>query len=104
MPWRLLQDTVQELERDKDLLKKKYDEVHHLNLQLKEKIDQLMALPETCMAALTTVDIKGLLQVTLNILIRFAKLDRAGFFCSMRKRIIWKFTAELALISNCMKK
>ncbi len=80
MPWRLLQDTVQELERDKDLLKKKYDEVHHLNLQLKEKIDQLMALPETCMAALTTVDIKGLLQVTLNILIRFAKLDRAGVF------------------------
>jgi len=80
MPWKLLRDTVQELERDKDLLKRKYDEVHHLNLQLKEKIDQLMTLPETCMAALTTVDIIGLLQVTLNFLIRFAKLDRAGVF------------------------
>ena len=80
MPWKLLRDTVQELERDKDLLKKKYDEVHHLNLQLKEKIDQLMTLPETCMAALTTVDVKGLLQVTLNFLIRFARLDRAGVF------------------------
>jgi two-component system, cell cycle sensor histidine kinase and response regulator CckA len=80
MPWRLLRDTVQELERDKELLKKKYDEVHHLNLQLKEKIDQLMTLPETCMAALTTVDVRGLLQVTLNFLIRFAKLDRAGVF------------------------
>jgi two-component system cell cycle sensor histidine kinase/response regulator CckA len=80
LPWRLLRDTIQELERDKDLLKKKYDEVHHLNLQLKEKIDQLMTLPETCMAALTTVDVRGLLQVTLNFLIRFAKLDRAGVF------------------------
>jgi len=80
LPWRLLRDTIQELERDKELLRKKYDEVHHLNLQLKEKIDQLMTLPETCMAALTTVDIKGLLQVTLNFLIRFARLDRAGVF------------------------
>ena len=80
MPWRLLGDTIQELERDKELLKKKYDEVHHLNLQLKEKIDQMMTLPETCMAALTAVDVKGLLQVTLNFLIRFAKLDRAGVF------------------------
>jgi two-component system cell cycle sensor histidine kinase/response regulator CckA len=80
LPWRLLRDTIQELERDKDLLKKKYDEVHHLNLQLKEKIDQLMTLPETCMAALTAVDLRGLLQVTLNFLIRFAKLDRAGVF------------------------
>jgi PAS domain S-box-containing protein len=32
------------------------------------------------MAALTTVDVRGLLQVTLNFLIRFAKLDRAGVF------------------------
>ncbi|AEB09782.1 hybrid sensor histidine kinase/response regulator [Desulfobacca acetoxidans] len=80
LPWRLLRDTIQELEKDKEILKRKYDEVHHLNLQLKEKIDQLMSLPETCMAALTAVDLKGLLQVTLNFLIRFAKLDRAGVF------------------------
>lgn len=80
LPWRLLRDTVEELERDKDLLKKKYDEVHHLNLQLKEKIDQLMTLPETCMAALTAVDVRGLLHVTLSFLIRFVKLDRAGVF------------------------
>ncbi len=80
LPWQLLRDTIQELERDKDLLKKKYDEVHHLNLQLKEKIDQLMALPETCMAALTAVDVRGLLHVTLSFLVRFVKLDRAGVF------------------------
>ena len=80
LPWRLLRDTIQELERDKDLLKKKYDEVHHLNLQLKEKIDQLMTLPETCMAALTAVDVRGLLHVTLSFLVRFVKLDRAGVF------------------------
>jgi PAS domain S-box-containing protein len=54
--------------------------VHHLNLQLNQKIDQLMSLPETCVTALSIVDLKGLLQVTLRILINFAKLDRAGIF------------------------
>jgi len=80
MPWRLLRTTVEELEKDKELLKQKFDEVHHLNLQLRERIDQLLALPETCVAALAAVDLQGLLQVTLRILVNFAKMDRAGIF------------------------
>ena len=85
LPWRLLRDTIQELERDKDLLKKKYDEVHHLNLQLKEKIDQLMTLPETCMAALTAVDVRGLLQVTLNFLIQICQIGSGRSFFTQRR-------------------
>ncbi len=80
MPWRLLRETVEEVERDKELLKQKFDEVHYLNLQLRERIDQLLALPETCVAALAAVDLQGLLQVTLRILVNFAKMDRAGIF------------------------
>ncbi len=39
-PWPIVKSTIVELERDKELLKKKFEEVHRLNLQLNEKIKQ----------------------------------------------------------------
>ena len=78
MPWRALTYTIDELERDKELLKKKFDEIHRLNIQLKEKIDQLICLQETSTASLSILNLEHLLQVTLRLLINSAKLDRAG--------------------------
>jgi PAS domain S-box-containing protein len=78
VPWRALNYTIEELERDKELLKNKFDEVHRLNIQLKEKIDQLICLQETSTAALSVLHLEKLLQVTLRLLINSAKLDRAG--------------------------
>ncbi len=78
VPWRALNYTIEELERDKELLKKKFDEIHRLNIQLKEKIDQLICLQETSTAALSVLHLDKLLQVTLRLLINSAKLDRAG--------------------------
>jgi hypothetical protein len=78
VPWRALNYTIEELERDKELLKGKFDEVHRLNIQLKEKIDQLICLQETSTAALSVLHLDKLLQVTLRLLINSAKLDRAG--------------------------
>ncbi len=46
VPWRALRYTIEELEKDKELLRRKFDEVHHLNIQLKEKLDQLLGLQE----------------------------------------------------------
>jgi PAS domain S-box-containing protein len=78
VPWRALTYTIEELERDKELLKKKFDEIHRLNIQLKEKIDQLICLQETSTAALSVLNLEKLLQVTLRLLTNSAKLDRAG--------------------------
>jgi PAS domain S-box-containing protein len=78
VPWRALNYTIEELERDKELLKKKFDEIHQLNIQLKEKINQLICLQETSTAALSVLQPDKLLQVTLRLLINSAKLDRAG--------------------------
>jgi PAS domain S-box-containing protein len=78
VPWRALNYTIEELERDKELLKKKFDEIHWLNIQLKEKIDQLICMQETSTAALSVLNLEKLLQVTLRLLINSAKLDRAG--------------------------
>jgi PAS domain S-box-containing protein len=78
VPWRALNYTIEELERDKELLKGKFDEIHRLNIQLKEKIDQLICLQETSTAALSILHLDKLLRVTLRLLINSAKLDRAG--------------------------
>jgi PAS domain S-box-containing protein len=80
VPWRALTYTIEELERDKELLKKKFDEIHHLNIRLKEKIDQLICLQETSTAALSVLNLEKLLQVTLRLLTNSARLDRAGIF------------------------
>ncbi len=66
VPWRALNYTIEELERDKELLKKKFDEIHHLNIRLKEKIDQLICLQETSTAALSVLNLEKLLQVTAS--------------------------------------
>ena len=78
VPWRALNYTIEELERDKDLLRRKFDEVHRLNIELKQKIDQLVCLQETSTAALSVLNLEELLQVTLRLLRNVAKLDRAG--------------------------
>jgi len=80
LPWRALGYTIEELERDKELLKKKFDEVHRLNIQLKEKIDQLICLQDTSTAALSVLNLERLVEVTLRLLTNSAKLDRAGIF------------------------
>jgi two-component system, cell cycle sensor histidine kinase and response regulator CckA len=79
-PWFLLKTTVVELERDKELLKKKFNEIHQLNLQLQEKIDQLLCLQQTSTAALSLLSLEELLRICLGLLIHFTKLDRASIF------------------------
>ena len=53
VPWSLLKSTIRELEQDKELLKHKFNETHALNLQLREKIDQLECLQQTSAAAMS---------------------------------------------------
>jgi PAS domain S-box-containing protein len=44
VPWRALNYTIEELEKDKELLKRKFTEVHVLNIELREKLAQLLQL------------------------------------------------------------
>jgi two-component system, cell cycle sensor histidine kinase and response regulator CckA len=79
-PWSLLKSTVVELERDKELLKNKFNEIHQLNLELQEKIAQLLCLQQTSTAALSLLSLEELLRICLELLIHFTKLDRASIF------------------------
>ena len=43
-PWRALDYTIEELEKDKELLKKKFNEIHVLNIELGGKLNELLRL------------------------------------------------------------
>ncbi len=80
MPWSLLKTTINELEQDKELLKKKFNEIHKLNIQLKEKIDHLLCLQQSGTAALSSLNLEELLKVSMYLLIKFTRLDRSCVF------------------------
>jgi two-component system, cell cycle sensor histidine kinase and response regulator CckA len=79
-PWKLASATIEELERDKELLKEKYAEVHGLNLQLKAQLDRLLSLQEIGTAILSTLDIHEVVALILKRLVEVSTLDRAAIF------------------------
>ena len=81
VPWSLLlRSTIKELEQDKELLKHKFNETHRLNLQLREKINQLECLQQTSAAAMSLLFMQDMVQFCLGLLIKFTKLDRGAIF------------------------
>ncbi|MBW1979581.1 MAG: PAS domain S-box protein [Deltaproteobacteria bacterium] len=79
-PWKVVRASMEELERDKELLKEKYAEVHALNLELKRQIDRLLSLQEASTAILSILDIDELMGLILNRLVQVSALDRAAIF------------------------
>ncbi len=80
LPWKVAKDTIQELEKDKEALKEKYNQIYHLNHELQQKINQLTTLQESSTAILSTLKLEELLDLILNKLLHVAHLDRAGIF------------------------
>ncbi len=79
-PWKISQDSRKELERDKEILREKYDQVYQLNQDLQRKVDQLTTLQESSAAILSTLKLEELLDLILKRLLEVAHLDRAGIF------------------------
>ena len=78
----LLQDHTQghyclSRKKDKELIEQKYDEVYRLNVELNQKIKQLMAIQDTGKAILSILDLPQLLTLILNILSNVCSLERA---------------------------
>ena len=60
--------TIKEIENDKKIIEQKYGEVYQLNVELNQKIKQIVAIQETGKAILSVLDLKQLLTVIMNIL------------------------------------
>ena len=79
-PWRLAKASIEELERDKTLLKEKYTEVHQLNIQLESQLNRLISFHQTGTAILSTLDRNELMESILTQLVEVSSLDRAAIF------------------------
>ncbi len=66
----LLAETMSEMERDKDLLAAKYEEVQALNQKLQKKIDQLWSINQASAAVLSELDFGRLVHEVIRIFIR----------------------------------
>ncbi|HSM74756.1 MAG TPA: GAF domain-containing protein, partial [Desulfobacterales bacterium] len=79
-PWKVARASIAELEQDKAIIRKKYEEVNALNTALTTKVAQLEGLHETGKALLSTLELDTLIEIVLKRLIKVAHLDRAGVF------------------------
>ncbi|NIA08939.1 MAG: response regulator [Nitrospiraceae bacterium] len=102
--WRVFQDSTEEIERDKEILRGKYEQVYRLNQDLQQKVNQLTTLQESSTAVLSTLKLKELLDLILKRLLKVAYLDRAGIFLldkdSNKLRLIHAVGIEAAILSD----
>jgi signal transduction histidine kinase len=73
----VLTEIIEEMEEDKLVIEQKYDEVNQLNVELNQRIKQLMAIQETGKAILSVLDLGQLLDVIMSILSSVCKIHRA---------------------------
>lgn len=78
MPWKLTHDSIEEMIRDKEIIREKYTQVHTLNQELQQKIDQLITIQKTSTAGLSSLNHEEVLDNCLNGLLAVAGLKRAG--------------------------
>ncbi len=73
----VLVETIKEMEADKKIIEQNFEEVNRLNVELNNKIKQLLAIQETGKAILSVLDLEQLLDVIMNLLFNVCHIDRA---------------------------
>ena len=73
----VLMETIREMEQDKEVIERKYEEVNGLNQALNQKIRQLTAIQETGKAILSVLELDQLLTVIMNLLANVCRINRA---------------------------
>lgn len=73
----VLRETIAEMEEDKKIVEEKYEEVNRLNIDLNQKIKQLLAIQETGKAILSVLNLSQLLTVIMNLLSSVCRINRA---------------------------
>lgn len=70
-------NALEEIEKDKSLLREKYEEVQQLNEELAQKIDRLKALNQASDLLVRFPETHTILKKTLTIVVNVLKIDRA---------------------------
>jgi HD-GYP domain-containing protein (c-di-GMP phosphodiesterase class II) len=70
-------DSLAELEREKELMVKKYIEISHLNTELKKRVERLTSLDACSKATASILDSDKLLDVVMSLIVNVMQFDRA---------------------------
>jgi HD-GYP domain-containing protein (c-di-GMP phosphodiesterase class II) len=73
----VFQDSLAELEREKELMVRKYLEIGHLNTELKKRIERLTSLDACSRATASILDSDRLLDVVMSLVVNVMQFDRA---------------------------
>ncbi|MDI6852540.1 MAG: PAS domain S-box protein [Deltaproteobacteria bacterium] len=98
VPWRALRYTIEELERDKELLKRKFEEVHYLNIQLKERLDELMSLQEALKES--EAKFRNLLEYLPGVAVQGYGVDGTVRYWNKASEKLYGYLAEEAVGRN----
>lgn len=99
----VLADTITEMEADKQIIEKKYEEVNALNEELRQKIKQLQAIQETGKAILSVLDLEQLLTVIMNTLSNVCHISRAIIMLVNKKENRLEYVYGIGFDSNVLK-
>ncbi len=70
-------DSLAELEREKELMVRKYLEISHLNTELKKRVERLTSLDACSKATASILDTDKLLDVVMSLVVNVMQFDRA---------------------------
>jgi len=98
VPWRALNYTIEELEKDKELLKKKFTEIHVLNIELKEKLIQLLQLQGSLQES--EARFRNLLEYIPGVAVQGYASDGAVRYWNKASEELYGYTAEEAVKHN----
>ncbi|HEX9919868.1 MAG TPA: HD domain-containing phosphohydrolase [Candidatus Methylomirabilis sp.] len=77
---RFYRNALFQMEKDQNLLRSKFDEVHRLNLSLERRIKQLASIYEASQGMVSILDLKALLRKVMGLMSPLLGFDRALLF------------------------
>lgn len=95
VPWRALNYTIEELERDKELLKKKFNEVHILNIELRRKLDEVLRLQSSLQES--EARFRNLLEYLPGVAVQGYGLDGTVRYWNKASEELYGYPAEEAV-------
>ncbi len=72
-----LSEAISQIEKDKQVIEREYEEVNRLNAELNQRVNQLLALQETGKRILSVLDLEQLVAAIMNTLSNVCKVKRA---------------------------
>lgn len=68
--------SIREMEKDREIIEQKYEEVNQLNVSLNQKVKQMLAIQESGKAILSVLDFEQLLRMIMNIFYDLCRINR----------------------------